>query len=180
MTETESSENDPAREQPAARPAALGFFSMRKKILNPAFPAPILLIPQHDHLVVLSLYLSLRFFTRDNPNELLQASFHAKSFHNGTDTRKQYVFHKTCTDLAKLLLPPFIVQNKRTILSTNKSKDLHYPPLRTFRRQKTEKIPERLAYVYSGHLRGGEKILAARSSGGRDRRRVTNPESEER
>ena len=128
MTETESSENDPAREQPAARPAALGFFSMRKKILNPAFPAPILLIPKHDHLVVLSLYLSLRFFTRDNPNELLQASFHAKSFHNGTDTRKQYVFHKTCTDLAKLLLPPFIVQNKRTILSTNKSKDLHYTP----------------------------------------------------
>ena len=34
--------------------------------------------------------------------------------------------------------------------------------------------------VCSGHLRGCEKILALRSAGGRDRRRVTNPESEER
>ena len=156
-----------------------GFSLCAKKILNPAFPAPILLIPQHDHLVVLSLYLSLRFFTRDNPNELLQASFHAKSFHNGTDTRKQYVFHKTCTDLAKLLLPPFIVQNKRTIPSTNKSKDLHYTP-QNIPPPENKKIPERLAYVYSGHLRETRKILAVRSSGGRDRRRVTNPESEER
>ena len=49
-----------------------------------------------------------------------------------------------------------------------------------FRCQKIEKHPERVAYVYGGHLRGDEKILAVRSSGGRDRRRVTNPESEER
>ena len=34
--------------------------------------------------------------------------------------------------------------------------------------------------VGSGHLQNCEKILARRSPGGRDRRRVTNPESEER
>ena len=49
-----------------------------------------------------------------------------------------------------------------------------------FRCQKTEKHPERVAYVYGGHLRGDEKILAFQGRSDRGRRRASSPESEER
>ena len=54
------------------------------------------------------------------------------------------------------------------------------PNIHTSRYQETEKIPERVAQADRGHLQRAEKILAFRSPEGRDRRRATRPESEER
>ena len=50
----------------------------------------------------------------------------------------------------------------------------------TTRFQKPERSQGPVVCVYGGHLQRCEKILAVQSPGGRDRRRASRPESEER